>query len=94
VPGTSPIFAGRASRDIKLHLEGIHSVTDVRSQAVEMFSNLFAVCIFSLYNKHNNNTYLCYREWLLVVFSYTMTYPWSKPEGLEVGLLLPVQAEM
>jgi hypothetical protein len=41
--GTPPLLAGKASRDIKLLLDRQQSAMDARNQALQMFSNLFAV---------------------------------------------------
>jgi len=41
--GTAPLMAGRASRDIMLQVERIHSPDSPRQKTIELFSKLFAV---------------------------------------------------
>ena len=41
--GTPPLLAGRASRDIMLQVERLHSSDSPRQKTIELFSKLFAV---------------------------------------------------
>jgi len=41
--GTPPLMAGRASRDIMLEIERLHSSDISKQKTIELFSKLFAV---------------------------------------------------